>query len=163
MNYAKLLEKISREAFEALEKITDVDFNHKTNGKWSRKEILGHLIDSAYNNHRRVLIALQQDHMIFDGYMQDLWVEKNNYQSRHKEDLVITWKMCNLHFAEFIQHIPSTLLEKKYEQHNLHEVAMFPYDTNKAATLSRLIWDYIAHVEHHLDQIISNYEKQLKT
>ncbi len=50
-------------------------------GKWSPKEIIGHLIDSASNNHQRFVRAQFQDHLIFPGYNQEAWVEAQDYQN----------------------------------------------------------------------------------
>ena len=50
-------------------------------GKWSRKEILGHLIDSAVNNQARFVRAQLQDDLVFDGYDQDAWVRVQRYNT----------------------------------------------------------------------------------
>ncbi|MDW7690972.1 hypothetical protein R9C00_20545 [Flammeovirgaceae bacterium SG7u.111] len=56
--------------------------------KWSAKEIIGHLVDSASNNHQRFVRTSFQDHMVFEGYAQDGWVELQAYQSTKWEDLI---------------------------------------------------------------------------
>ena len=56
--------------------------------KWSKQEILGHLIDSAYNNHQRFLRATEKEDLIFQGYDQVNWVKRNNYQKRETAELV---------------------------------------------------------------------------
>ena len=49
-------------------------------GKWSPREIIGHLIDSASNNHQRFVRALFQDDLVFPGYDQDAWVAAQAYR-----------------------------------------------------------------------------------
>ena len=44
-------------------------------GKWSPKQVLGHLIDSASNNHQRFVRAQFTDDLVFAGYQQEPWVE----------------------------------------------------------------------------------------
>ena len=57
-------------------------------GKWCRKEIIGHLIDSASVNHERFLRALQSDDLVLPGYDQDAWVSAQQYHSSSWSDLV---------------------------------------------------------------------------
>jgi len=66
---------------------------HHTPGKWSPKEIIGHLIDSAANNHRRFVLAQLQEDLVFPGYEQDKWVAAQKYQSASWVSLVQLWKL----------------------------------------------------------------------
>src|SRR5690349_12711503 len=78
--------------------------------KWCPKEIIGHLIDSATNNHGRFVRAQLQDDMIFETYDQDLWVDAQNYCERDWNRLVTTWQSINEHIADSIDVIPVDML-----------------------------------------------------
>jgi hypothetical protein len=121
--------------------------------KWSAKEILGHLIDSACNNHRRFVIAQEMDDLIFDGYAQEHWVAAQQYQSASWAELIVLWQRYNQHLARVIDLIPSEVLEKKHSLHNLHQVAWKAIPENEPATLHYFIDDYINHMAHHLKQM----------
>src|SRR4029434_9691950 len=74
-------------------------------GKWSKKEILGHLIDSAANNHQR-LVRLQLEREIsLPGYEQDGWVRVTRYQDLRWPDLISLWAAYNRHLATIIESI----------------------------------------------------------
>ena len=68
-------------------------------GKWSKKEIVGHLIDSAANNHGRFVRAQLQEDLVFPGYDQDAWVRVQRYRDRPWSDLVALWRAYNRHIA----------------------------------------------------------------
>jgi hypothetical protein len=76
---------------------------HPAPGKWSPKEIIGHLIDSASNNHGRFVRAQLQDDLIFDGYEQAEWVRVEAYQERKWVDLVRLWQAFNHHLANVME------------------------------------------------------------
>src|SRR6476659_10169449 len=66
-------------------------------GKWSPKEVLGHLIDSAPNNHRRSLRAQQPHSLTFPGYEQNLWVSSQCYQDTDSAQVAALWTHLTLH------------------------------------------------------------------
>ena len=68
-------------------------------GKWSKKEIVGHLIDSAANNHGRFVRAQLQEDLVFPGYDQDAWVRVQRYRDRPWSDLVALWRAYNRNIA----------------------------------------------------------------
>jgi DinB superfamily len=111
-------------------------------GKWSPREILGHLIDSACNNHRRFIKMQIKSGSSFDGYAQDDWVRLQNYQQRSWQDTVTLWQVYNLHLSYVIEQMP---LE------SLGNTGVFGEQT---VTLEFLINDYIRHLQHHLAQIL---------
>ncbi len=78
-------------------------------GKWSRKEILGHLIDSASNNHQRVVRGQFSSSLVF-GYDQVAWVEANGYRHRAWSELVELWGAMNRHFAAAVEAVPAVKL-----------------------------------------------------
>ena len=158
MNYHQRLLNIITIAKEQLYKMSSEEFNHKpASDKWSKKEIIGHLIDSAYNNHRRILLATQQDHLVFDGYGQDGWVIKNKYQERKTEEVIELWFLVNQHMAYMIENLPLDILQRTSTNHNFHKICMNLLKEGEVTSLSYLIWDYIFHLEHHLSQIIEGY------
>ncbi len=158
--YSSTLRTILFNASEPLKAISEADFAVKpAPHKWSKKEILGHLIDSAYNNHQRFLRAEAQGDLVFQGYNQDEWVLKNNYQNRYAEQLHIMWYSVNFHMSYMIAGLSDKLLQEETTQHNFHRICMNRIPEGQPTTLGYLVWDYLFHMEHHLSQISSDYEK----
>lgn len=122
-------------------------------GKWSVKEIVGHLIDSAANNHRRFVVAQIRPGLVFDGYEQDEWVTRQAYQYERWPDLVTLWTAYNLHLIHVVTNMSPSLLAAPQQEHNLDEIASRPVSRGDASTLGFLVDDYLFHLEHHLAQI----------
>jgi DinB family protein len=123
-------------------------------GKWSPREIIGHLIDSASNNHQRFVRALFQDDLIFPGYAQDEWVSAQRYREAPWHDLLELWRSFNLHIARVMEAAPSEQRLRPRARHNLDELAWKPVPRDQPATLDYFMADYVAHLQHHIDQII---------
>ena len=123
-------------------------------GKWSRKEIVGHLIDSASNNHQRFVRAQFTDDLLCASYDQETWVASQRYQSAPWRELVALWSGFNLHLARVIEAIPDEIRSRPRIRHNLHEVAFRTVPANEPTTLEYFMRDYVAHLEHHLEQIL---------
>ena len=121
--------------------------------KWSAKEIIGHLIDSASNNHQRFVRAVGQDDLVFMGYAQDEWVRLQQYQSAPWPELLTLWETFNRHLARVMRSIPDAVRLREHHQHNLHELAWRPVPHDQPATLDYFMRDYVGHLEHHLRQI----------
>jgi len=122
----------------------NLDYGYKPSPtQWSKKEILGHLIDSAMNNTRRFTEAQfsKQPYTITE-YNQDELVKVNKYQQMNFEDLLKLWQHLNKHIAFLLKDISE---EKLDTQINLYELSI--------CNLEFLIEDYIAHLKHHLNQI----------
>jgi len=111
-------------------------------GKWSRKEILGHLIDSAANNHQRIVRAQFSSPLVFPGYDQVAWVEANAYRTRGWGELVELWAVLNSHLAAAIESVPQAKLATP--------VAIGDHEP---MPLEWWITDYLRHLRHHLEQI----------
>jgi len=160
MTYNEILSKIIATATANLQQQNDADLSFKASPeKWSKKEILGHLIDSAYNNHRRFLLALDQDNLVFDGYNQVAWVQYSNYQNRDLQDIVTTWATVNTHLSELLKQLPQAKVAAITSDHNFDAISMNTLEKGTPSSLGYMIWDYIFHVEHHLAQILPNYQK----
>lgn len=127
--------------------------------KWSKKEVLGHLVDSAYHNHQRFLIAGLQENLIFNGYDQVAWVVKNRYQSRGWEEIIGTWMMANNHLVKLLEGIPESQLLATTTVHNFDRICMRRLPPKAMTSLSYLVEDYLFHIEHHLVQINPAYER----
>ena len=131
-------------------------------GKWSAKEILGHLIDSAANNHSRFVTAQFKADLVFSGYEQEEWVAVQQYQRASWPTLINLWKFYNLHLLHVASCIPQERLEQPCEVHNFNRIAWQPVDQSEPATLEYLIHDYIAHMKNHLQQIFGPHYSGLQ-
>ena len=120
-------------------------------GKWSVKEIIGHLIDSAANNHRRFVEGQFQDTLTFPGYAQGAWVTSQDYQAASWPSLVALWAGYNDHLMHVVRSIPPAVLQQA-RAHNFDELGWRPLPRSQPATLQYLIEDYVAHLEHHVAQ-----------
>lgn len=123
-------------------------------GKWSPKEILGHLIDSTINNTRRIVLGQLQDNLIFTGYQQDDWVRLQNYQKEDWNFLIDLWKINNLHIIHIVEEISESVLKKKHSEHNFDQILSESFAKDKPVKLEDLVRDYLSHMKHHLKQII---------
>lgn len=123
-------------------------------GKWSRKEIIGHLIDSASNNHGRFVRAQSQDDMVFPGYDQDVWVRVQCYRDRGWLDLIALWRAYNYHLADVMASADRDALERARTKHNLDRLAFQTVSSDQPTTLAYLMRDYVAHLKHHLKQAL---------
>lgn len=110
--------------------------------KWSKKQILGHLIDSASNNHQRFVRAQETEELSFPKYEQKHWVEVQGYDESRWKDLVELWKSYNLHLAQVINRIPDEKLQVSCR-----------IGPSEPVTLGFLVEDYLIHLKHHLKQL----------
>jgi hypothetical protein len=127
-------------------------------GKWSSKELIGHLIDSASNNHQRFVRAQMQGDLVFLGYAQDEWVSCQDYQSADWHDLIELWARFNRHVAWVMERVPSEVRFKEHPKHNLHEIAWRTVPADRPATLDCFMRDYVGHLNHHLKQLLPDWK-----
>ena len=101
--------------------------------KWCAREVLGHLIDSACNNHRRFVVGQWDEAATFDKYIQDEWVGRQCYADAEWHPLLALWRAYNLHLA----HVLDRMAEPARSSQRLQFLAK----------------DYVDHLEHHVAQI----------
>ena len=123
-------------------------------GKWSARQVIGHLIDSAGNNHQRFVRASLQDDMVFPGYAQEQWVELQRYQDTPWSELLTLWGAFNRHLANVMAAIPNETRERVRSHHNLDEIATYPPAHPAEATLEYFMRDYVDHLERHMRQVL---------
>jgi hypothetical protein len=112
-------------------------------GKWSKKEILGHLLDSASNNHQRFVRAALAGNLVFPGYEQARLVDLQHFQELEWKFLVEFWAAYNRFLAHVISNLPPE-----------SAAATCAIGENPQATLEWLAKDYVTHLKHHLNQIL---------
>jgi hypothetical protein len=122
-------------------------------GKWSPKEVVGHLIDSASNNHGRFVRAQFEDDLVFPEYEQDSWVASQRYRTAPWKELVELWRLLNLHIARVIEALPRSVRERPRARHNFDRTAWIPISRESPTTLEYFLRDYVGHLKHHLGQI----------
>jgi DinB superfamily len=111
-------------------------------GGWSRRQVIGHLIDSASNNHQRFVRAALQTSLDFPGYDQEGNVRVQAPQEADWPLLVSLWAAYNRYLAHVIAHLPASALE------TLCRIA-----SREQVTLDFIARDYLTHLVHHLGQI----------
>jgi len=130
-------------AFTALQ---EEDFGAKPSPeKWSKKEIVGHLIDSAQNNLRRFIVGQYETvppHIVYD---QDFWVKANNYQNMTSMDVIVMWMLVNFRISEVLDAMPEANYSKQCNTGKGNE---------QLYTLEWLAQDYVRHMKHHINQVI---------
>lgn len=112
-------------------------------GRWSRKEILGHLVDSAVNNLQRFVRAQLQQELVFPSYEQEGWVAVQGYAARPFGALVLLWASLNRHVAHVVSRIPPERL-----------LTPCRLGDGQPVTLELVAHDYVRHLRHHLEQIL---------
>ena len=113
-------------------------------GEWSVKEIIGHLVDSASNNHQRFVRLQVADGLVLPDYSQDndAWVSIQSYQEASWGDLLELWRFFNLHLSHVIRTV---------DEECINHVWLVDEDTY--ITLGELMIDYLRHLNDHLLQI----------
>jgi hypothetical protein len=118
------------------------DTSARIGGHWSRKQILGHLIDSAANNHQRFVRGQLARELVIAGYEQEQWVETERFQDREWNDLVQLWLAYNKHLLHLMTHVPQNHLD-----------ASIRIDCEAPQSLEFVMIDYVRHMNHHLEQM----------
>ena len=115
-----------------------------TESSWCIKEVIGHLIDSASNNHQRMVRLQIKDRLVFPDYQHDneKWVKLQGYAQRPWTELITLWSRFNRHIAHLIRSVDGGCLHHVWIQ-----------DSKSHISLSDLMCDYLRHLKVHLDQI----------
>lgn len=140
-------EKLLYEIPKVINRIEDHEFMNKVSAnKWSKQEILGHLCDSAVNNHSRfVRIILTDEPIRIDGYKQDEWISIHDYQNNYsKSDLLALWIQLNKQILNVLRNASELDFNKPCILSDKRRV-----------TLRWLFDDYLSHMLHHIKQIES--------
>jgi hypothetical protein len=114
----------------------------RIDGHWSRKEILGHLIDSAANNHQRFVRGQLDRELSMPSYEQARWVETERFQDRDWNDLVEFWLAYNRHLLHLMRHVAPDRLQTAVR-----------IGADDPVPLEYVMIDYVRHLKHHLEQI----------
>jgi hypothetical protein len=154
--FLALQKDVVNKAYKQLSYITDADASIKPGKGWSKKEIIGHLIDSAANNHQRFVRAQFTSDLIFTGYAQDDWVRVQNYQDANWSSLLELWKAYNLMLIHVLEHIPDEQLDKPRKHHNLQQFGFREAVAGEPISLGYVVSDYFAHMQHHLEIALKN-------
>lgn len=127
-----------------LQKITDAEASVKPRPeKWSPKEIMGHLIDSACNNQQKFVRTMQQPHLNFVGYKQDDWVVLQKYNDANWLEIINIWVAYNRQIAHIIETVDPSVLR--------HTISI---EGSEPFTLQFIMTDYAEHLKHHLRQVL---------
>jgi hypothetical protein len=137
------LVQVVKSAEASLLQVTEIESNKPIlTGGWSRKQVLGHLIDSASNNHQRFVRAALQTSLDFPGYDQDGCVRVQAVEEAHWPLLVALWADYNRYLAHVIAHLAPFKLE-----------TLCRIGSDEPVKLQFLVEDYLKHLLHHLGQI----------
>jgi DinB superfamily len=114
----------------------------RVDGSWSRKQILGHLIDSAANNHQRFVRGQLDHELVTQGYAQEQWVETERFNDREWNELVDFWLAYNRHLLHLMSHVSPERLN-----------SIIRIGADEPVSLEYVMIDYVRHMKHHLKQI----------
>ncbi|TMI75426.1 MAG: DinB family protein [Bacteroidetes bacterium] len=135
------LEAVIDQHLAALRAILKDKMEYKPSpSKWSKKEILGHMVDSAQNNIRRFIVAQYEENPII-VYKQDNWVALSNYQHYDLANLVNLWYLLNKHIVIILKNMTPETMQRSCQTESLH-------------TIDWLAKDYVRHLRHHLHQVL---------
>lgn len=154
-NYVIELREVVEAAYSELLAVSDADSARSASGhKWSAREVIGHLIDSASVNHQRFVRAQFQDNLIFPAYEQEDWVRVQRYGDAPWEELLSLWRSYNLHIAHVMAAAPEEVRRRRHTEHNLDKIGWQAVAEGEPTTLDYLMRDYVGHLKHHLRQIL---------
>ncbi|EJL76065.1 DinB family protein [Chryseobacterium populi] len=143
MNY-QILKNIVEQELLRFEKISEEDWSYKIlPEKWSKKEILGHLCDSALTNVRRFVVTQykENENIVYD---QDFWVKAQNYRNIPTSEIISLWKFLNFQIVHTVENIPDEMLQRTCDTTKIEP---------QRFTLEFIIQDYVDHLQYHLKAI----------
>ncbi len=138
------LEQILSEVPKELKQKDEAYFASSAPGstKWSKQQILGHLIDSAGVNLHRFIRA-QYEHEPFVYYDQNMWNDINHYDVAKHTELIVLWESLNTRILHVLRHIPDEAMTRNCR-----------VDVLTVMPIQEIVYDYIGHMEHHLKQLL---------
>jgi F0F1-type ATP synthase delta subunit len=144
----KELNSIVEEFAGKFSQFSETELAEKPNpSKWSKKEVIGHLIDSGQNNLRRFIVGQHETESLKIVYDQDFWVAANNYQKMAGADVISLWRLVNGQIANVLSGMSKEFYSKTCNTAKNGE---------QLRTLEWLAKDYVKHLKHHLNQVIKN-------
>jgi len=140
------LEDLLHDALDFIASVSDKKLSIKpTPEKWSKKEVLGHLIDSAINNLQRFTeIQFSEKPFVIKRYGQDALVKANAYQQADLNELFDLWLCLNERIT--------TIMKAQTEDSLAFEIVL---PDGEKSDLKYLMEDYVVHLEHHLKQVMA--------
>ena len=136
------LESLTDEYISLLNDIDDNEFVAKDSPtKWSKKEEIGHLIDSAHNNIRRFIVAQYEDNPEI-VYAQEKWVSLNDYQHWPTAQITQLWYLLNMQIVAILKNISIDIAQRTCQSEAMH-------------TIQWLAEDYIKHLQHHIHHVLN--------
>jgi hypothetical protein len=125
--------------------IDAIDWAHKPSPeKWSKKQIVGHLIDSAQINLQRFVRCTYEENFKLT-YEQEEWVDAQHYQAANVNELLGLWKLLNLQIVRVLTNYPAERLQAQCDSSKT---------TTSLHSVEWLAADYVVHMRHHLKQVI---------
>lgn len=143
MSSSEILQSLIEMVPDRIRDLSDEIMSEHAFGKWSRREILGHLCDSAVNNQARFIRAQYEQPLVVPGYNQDQWARLQGYHDMDTEDILVLWTIQNSHLLKIVERISDESMESLTCQ----------VETGAPVTLSQLLNQYLDHQSHHLEQI----------
>src|SRR6187549_315103 len=148
-NVANELVSVVQAVLPRLTKLSEATVTHRHKpDRWTIKEVLGHLIDSAANNHQRFVRAQFVSELVFPKYEQNEWVQSQNYNAIEWSELIEFWRRYNLHLAHVIRNIAPEQLG-----------VLCRIGDYEPMSLKLLAEDYVVHLKHHLAKIEERTQK----
>lgn len=151
----QLIEEIRKQINETeikLKRFTESELTLKSKAEsWSKKEIIGHLVDSAQNNIRRIIIGQYKanENIV---YNQNIWVKSADYQHYNSSDLIHLFVLLNKHFCILLENLP---------KENYKTLTNWGHEIPELVSLEYVAHDYLKHLKHHIYQLfLENYSKK---
>ena len=137
----RCLEEWEHELSNLKEETITIKRNHQNR---SIRQIIGHLIDSAANNHQRIVRLQYNKVLVFPDYQQDndLWISLQDYQQADWRNMVLLWKYYNLHLVQVIRSVDPECLGNTWSNFE-----------GKSVTLQQMIEGYTGHLALHMAEI----------